>query len=195
MGRDHCPLARTDRGGGIARSAFTRGTSMLCAGGHRSPAARGGSLKASAGAVAVARPAAACTGAAAADDGYYRGRYGSRGYGYDTFRIGFDNGYGRDCARGAATRAAPRVPFLQRRRFRRGGTRAIAGPSARGTSTCGGSVRGYERGYRPATSLHPLRTGLRLRPRSLLQERPVRPRPIPILRLSPVFCGRRTPPA
>jgi hypothetical protein len=96
--------------------------------------------------------AAAFTGAASADDGYYRGRRGSYGYeygyGYDTFRIGLDNGYEEGLREGRRDGERRReYHFSDDRRFRNGdsGYRRSFGPRyeyVRGYRT------GYERGYR-----------------------------------------------
>ena len=104
------------------------------------------------GALAVALVLAAAftgTAAAAADDGYYRGRpYGSRGYGYHTFRIGLDSGYGeglREGRRDGERRHEYR--FSNDRRFRQGdaGYRRSFGPRYEYVR---GFRAGYERGYR-----------------------------------------------
>ena len=102
------------------------------------------------GALAVALVlAAAFTGKAAADDGYYRGRpCGSRGYGYDTFRIGLDSGYGeglREGRRDGDRRHEYR--FSNDRRFRHGdaGYRRSFGPRYE-------YVRGFRAGYERAGS-------------------------------------------
>jgi hypothetical protein len=104
-------------------------------------------MKAGAWAVAAVL-AAAFTPSAVADDGYYRGRSGSRGYGYDTFRIGLDNGYGeglREGRRDGERRHEYR--FSDDRRFRRGdaGYRRSFGPRYEYVR---GFRAGYERGYR-----------------------------------------------
>ena len=104
-------------------------------------------MKASAGAVAAVL-AAAFAGAAVADDGYYRGRHGSRGYGYDTFRIGLDNGYGEGLREGRGDGERHReYRFSDDRRFRRGdaGYRRSFGPRYEYVQ---GFRAGYERGYR-----------------------------------------------
>jgi hypothetical protein len=92
---------------------------------------------------------AACAGAAAADDGYYRGRRGSRGYGYyDTFRIGLDNGYGEGLREGRRDGERRReYRFSNDRRFRHGdaGYRRSFGPRYEYVR---GFRAGYERGYR-----------------------------------------------
>lgn len=118
-------------------------------------------MKSCAGAVAAvlaaaftpnfARPVQA--GAAAADDGYSRGRYGSRGYesrgyGYDTFRIGLDKGYGEGLREGRRDGERRReYRFSNDRRFRRGdaGYRRSFGPRYEYVR---GFRAGYERGYR-----------------------------------------------
>lgn len=105
------------------------------------------------GAWAVAAVLAAVTGSAAADDGYYRGRYGSRGYesrgyGYDTFRIGLDNGYGEGLREGRRDGERRReYRFSNDRRFRSGdhGYRRSFGPRYEYVR---GFRSGYERGYR-----------------------------------------------
>lgn len=100
------------------------------------------------GAWAVAAVLAAFTSAAAADDGYYRGRYGSRGYGYDTFRIGLDNGYGEGLREGRRDGERRRdYRFSNDRRFRNGdhGYRRSFGPRYEYVR---GFRAGYERGYR-----------------------------------------------
>jgi hypothetical protein len=96
-------------------------------------------------------------GAAAADDGYSRGRYGSRGhesrgygygYGYDTFRIGLDNGYEEGLREGRRDGERRRdYRFSDDRRFRRGdaGYRRSFGPRHEYVR---GFRSGYERGYR-----------------------------------------------
>ncbi len=96
-------------------------------------------MKAGAWAVAAVLLAAAFTGAAAADDGYDRGRYGSRGYAVrvrrrdDRSGSASTTGTARGCARGADDgRAAPRVPFLRRPAVPPRGRRLSHGPSARG---------------------------------------------------------------
>jgi hypothetical protein len=97
--------------------------------------------------------ALASTGAAAADDGYYRGGPygGARGryaYGYDTFRIGADNGYGEGLREGRRDGERRReYRFSRDSKFRHGdsGYRREFGPKfeyARGFRA------GYERGYR-----------------------------------------------
>lgn len=95
--------------------------------------------------------AAAFAGTAAADDGYYRGRYEHRGYGrggYDTFRIGRDYGYGeglREGRRDGERRHEYR--FSNNRRFRNGdaGYRRSFGSRYEYVR---GFRSGYERGYR-----------------------------------------------
>ena len=91
----------------------------------------------------------AMAGAAAADDGYYRGRgYGGRAYGYDTFRIGLDNGYGEGLREGRRDGERRReYRFSNDRRFRRGdaGYRRSFGPRHEYVR---GFRAGYERGYR-----------------------------------------------
>lgn len=96
--------------------------------------------------------AAAFTTTVAADDGYYRGRYGSRGYergyGYDSFRIGLDNGYGEGLREGRKDGERRReYRFSNDRRFRRGdaGYRRSFGPRYEYVR---GFRAGYERGYR-----------------------------------------------
>src|SRR5688572_25767420 len=92
-----------------------------------SPAARGGNaMKSGAWAVAAVL-AATFTGAASADDGYYRGRRGSYGYeygygyGYDTFRIGLDKGYEEGLREGRRDGERRRdYHFSDDRRFRNG---------------------------------------------------------------------------
>lgn len=96
--------------------------------------------------------ATAFTGAAAADDGYYRGdRQGARGrygYGYDTFRIGADNGYGEGLREGRHDGERRReYRFSHDRKFRNGdaGYRRGFGPKFEYVR---GFRAGYERGYR-----------------------------------------------
>lgn len=87
-------------------------------------------------------------GAAAADDAYYRGRYGSHGYGYEAFRIGLDNGYGEGLREGRRDGERRReYRFSSDRRFRRGdaGYRGSFGPRYEYVR---GFRAGYERGYR-----------------------------------------------
>jgi hypothetical protein len=113
--------------------------------------------------VVTAALVTAFTGVAAADDGYYRGgrsgghgRYGGyERYGYDTFRIGADNGYGeglregrRDGARGREYR------FSRDSKFRHGdsGYRRAFGPKYEYVQGFrAGYVRGYRAGYESAT--------------------------------------------
>ncbi len=102
-----------------------------------------------AGAWAVAAVlAAAFAGSAAADDGYYRGRYDSRRFGYDTFRIGLDYGYGEGLREGRRDGERRRdYRFSNDRRFRHGdaGYRRSFGPKYEYVR---GFRAGYERGYR-----------------------------------------------
>lgn len=102
------------------------------------------------GAWAVAAMLAAFTASAAADDGYYRGRSGSRGYGYgrETFRIGLDKGYSEGLREGRRDGERHRgYRFSDDRRFRRGdaGYRRSFGPRYEYVQ---GYRSGYERGYR-----------------------------------------------
>jgi hypothetical protein len=93
------------------------------------------------------------SGAAAADDGYYRGRrHEPRGYGYGygpgTFRIGLDYGYGEGLREGRRDGERRReYRFSNDRRFRRGdaGYRRSYGPRH---EYIRGFRAGYERGYR-----------------------------------------------
>ena len=112
-------------------------------------------MKSGAWAVAAVLAAAVIptNGATAGDDGYSRGRHGSRGYesygyGYDTFRIGLDNGYEEGLREGIRDGERRReYHFSDDRRFRHGDSsyRPSFGPRyeyVRGFRT------GYERGYR-----------------------------------------------
>lgn len=104
------------------------------------------------GALAIAL-VVAVSGAAAADDGYYRGRrYEPRGYGHGygqgTFRIGLDYGYGEGLREGRRDGERRReYRFSDDRRFRRGdaGYRRSYGPRHEYVR---GFRAGYERGYR-----------------------------------------------
>lgn len=112
-------------------------------------------MKPGAWAVAAVLAAAFTQNAVAADDGYSRGRYRSRGYesrgygyGYDTFRIGLDNGYAEGLREGRRDGERRReYRFSNDRRFRNGdaGYRRSFGPRYEYVR---GFRAGYERGYR-----------------------------------------------